>query len=177
MNRVENYGKGLNNFSVLGFPIAHHRRIEDKLDALGIYSELVMLRMAEPPGQKHVPLQFPAWVCMDEGSKDTNIFKSCQLLLDRWDFKRNRWMYEKHRPCFDSFDNVVEWMLLFSQIPFKNIFFSKTSGAHVRTFHGVRKVPMSFLHQRKTLRQIQLRSGKHIPCKNSEAKSNCWSLV
>ncbi|CAK9059815.1 unnamed protein product [Durusdinium trenchii] len=58
-------------------------RIEDKLDALGIYSEMVMLRMSEPPGQKHVPLQFPAWICMDEGSRDQNWFKGCQLMLDR----------------------------------------------------------------------------------------------
>ena len=60
-----------------------HRRIEDKLDALGIYSDLVSIRMAEPPNQKKVPLQFPAWVCAMEGTKDTNQFKKCQLLMDR----------------------------------------------------------------------------------------------
>ena len=59
------------------------RRIEDKLDALEIYSELVMLRMADPPGQKHVPLQFPAWVCLEEGSRESNAFKTCQLISDR----------------------------------------------------------------------------------------------
>ena len=60
-----------------------HRRIEDKLDALEIYSELVMVRMADPPGQKHVPLQFPCWVCLEEGSRQSNAFKGCQLILDR----------------------------------------------------------------------------------------------
>lgn len=62
----------------------HCRRIEDKLDALQIYSDMINLRMSEPPGQKHVPLQFPAWVCLDEGSRKNNPFAGCQLLLDRW---------------------------------------------------------------------------------------------
>ena len=53
------------------------------MDALSIYSDYVTLRMAEPPGQKRVPLQFGAWVCMDDGSRDANSFKGCQLLLDR----------------------------------------------------------------------------------------------
>jgi hypothetical protein len=45
---------------------------------------MVMIRMSDPPGQKHVPLQFPAWVCMDEGSRANNTFKTSQLVLDRW---------------------------------------------------------------------------------------------
>lgn len=54
------------------------------MDALGIYSEMVFLRMGEPPGQKKVPLQFPCWVCMDEMSRAENAFKHSQLIMDRY---------------------------------------------------------------------------------------------
>ena len=42
-----------------------------------------MLRMAMAPGQKHVPLQFPAWVCMQEDCITDNMFAASQLLTDR----------------------------------------------------------------------------------------------
>ena len=57
--------------------------MEDKLDAVKIQSELIMIRMKEAPSQKHVPLQFAAWICMQEGTVADNIFASSQLLADR----------------------------------------------------------------------------------------------
>lgn len=59
------------------------RRIEDKLDALGIVNIMVMLTMSEPPQLKRVPLQFPAWVCMEEATVADNVFAESQLLLDK----------------------------------------------------------------------------------------------
>jgi hypothetical protein len=43
-----------------------------------------MIRMAAAPGQKHVPLQFPGWICMQEDCVSDNVFASSQLLTDRW---------------------------------------------------------------------------------------------
>lgn len=60
-----------------------YRRVEDKLDAVKIQSELFMVRMKDAPSQKHVPLQFAGWICMQEGCIADNIFATSQLLADR----------------------------------------------------------------------------------------------
>ena len=78
------------------------RRIEDKLDALNIQSELFMIRMAAAPGQKHVPLQFPGWICMQEDCVADNLFRTSQLLADRWGVQPNpvTIFSSKNRVCF-----------------------------------------------------------------------------
>ena len=59
------------------------RRFEDKMDFKGLSNHAIVLRMESPPTTKKVPLVFPAWVVMDQASEDQNIFRSCQLLIDR----------------------------------------------------------------------------------------------
>ncbi len=59
------------------------RRIEDKLWALQLRAEPCNLRMAPPPGQKHVPLEFAFWLCFPEAGAEDNIFATSQLLMDR----------------------------------------------------------------------------------------------
>ena len=53
------------------------------MDAVSLYSELIMLRMGDPPGQKKVRLEFPAWLVCTEDNKDENIFTPSQLQQDR----------------------------------------------------------------------------------------------
>lgn len=58
-------------------------RIEDKLDALNVQTESFTVRMAPAPGQKKVPLQFQAWLCIQEDTMTDNIFITSQLLTDK----------------------------------------------------------------------------------------------
>ena len=59
------------------------RRIEDKCDARGLYSQSISIRMEDAPSKKRVPLQFQAWVLFEENSVADNIFSQSQLVLDR----------------------------------------------------------------------------------------------
>ena len=44
---------------------------------------LVSIRMECPPATKRVPLHMLGWVVMMETGAEDNVFKNCQLLLDR----------------------------------------------------------------------------------------------
>ena len=59
------------------------RRIEDKLDAKNLASTMIVVRMDNPPSSKKVPLQFVAWVVMQDSTMADNVFKDSQLLADR----------------------------------------------------------------------------------------------
>lgn len=59
------------------------RRIEDKMDARNLHTELIIIRMSNPPASKKVPLQFYAWLIRDFQTKDENVFADCQLLADK----------------------------------------------------------------------------------------------
>ena len=59
------------------------RRIEDKLDSRQLASQLITLRMEPPPSSKRVAMTMFAWVVWQEDNFQDNIFKDCQLLLDR----------------------------------------------------------------------------------------------
>ena len=59
------------------------RRIEDKADTKGLYSQSITFRMDSPPTNKNVPINFPAWIMMDENEPEKNYFWRCPLMLDR----------------------------------------------------------------------------------------------
>ncbi|CAJ1427704.1 unnamed protein product [Effrenium voratum] len=50
------------------------RRIEDKADGKRLWTQAIILRMGEPPANKQVPINFTGWICMDEATKEHNIF-------------------------------------------------------------------------------------------------------
>ena len=53
------------------------------MDFKGLANHAVVIRMDSPPSSKRVPLVFHAWIVMEQASEDQNIFRACQLLLDR----------------------------------------------------------------------------------------------
>ncbi|CAJ1344536.1 unnamed protein product [Effrenium voratum] len=59
------------------------RRIEDKLDAKSLFSQMIAIRMDSPPTAKKVPLQFLGWLVFQDDTLSDNIFNSCQLMSDR----------------------------------------------------------------------------------------------
>lgn len=79
----------MKNMSCLA-PKNMNRRIEDKLDARGLYSEYFSIRMSAPPATKKVPLQFHAWMIFEEATTADNIFEGCQLMLDRQGCRTNQ---------------------------------------------------------------------------------------
>ena len=80
------------------------RRIEDKCDIRGLYSQSFCIRMEEAPVKKKVPLQFPGWLLFEENTWSSNAFAESQLMLDRlakettWKTFDCRWTCEQN--CF-----------------------------------------------------------------------------
>ncbi|CAJ1399031.1 unnamed protein product [Effrenium voratum] len=58
------------------------RRIEDKADGKRLWTQAIILRMGEPPANKQVPINFTGWICMDEATKEHNIFAGCPMAID-----------------------------------------------------------------------------------------------
>ncbi|CAK9101499.1 unnamed protein product [Durusdinium trenchii] len=54
------------------------------------------MRMAAAPGQKHVPLQFPGWICMEESTMADNIWGASQLVADRCTRSNASWLAESN---------------------------------------------------------------------------------
>ena len=62
---------------------ATFRRVEDKLDAKGLVSEMLHLRYQVAPSTKKVKLTYPAWLIMSSGCEDSNVWSNSQLMSDR----------------------------------------------------------------------------------------------
>lgn len=65
-----------------GFLENPNRRIEDKADGKRLWTQAIILRMGEPPANKQVPINFTGWICMDEATKEHNIFAGCPMAID-----------------------------------------------------------------------------------------------
>ena len=59
------------------------RRVEDKMDAKGLLSETIYIRLEGTPAKKKVALLYPGWLAFEAGAFDSNIWASSQLLQDR----------------------------------------------------------------------------------------------
>ena len=66
-----------------GTPSSQLRRIEDKLDMLGLASLMVTIKMDTPPASKRVPCVFHGWLVFQEDTISDNAFSQCSLMLDR----------------------------------------------------------------------------------------------
>ncbi|CAE7697005.1 unnamed protein product [Symbiodinium sp. CCMP2592] len=58
-------------------------RIEEKLEAKDLTSEMIIVRMENPPSSKAVPMNLPGWLVYDDAGVDDNEFASCRLRMDR----------------------------------------------------------------------------------------------
>lgn len=106
---------GVDRFHVLTTSFKRHnglhwttvfpRRVEDKLDAKGLVSEMVSLRYEVAPSTKRVKLTYPGWMIFPSGAAQSNIWYECQMMSDRTrviKLKKNR----LNRYCNIYFSNL-----------------------------------------------------------------------